>query len=344
MEKKRTLRWLIPLILLLLLIPLIVPSSLPSAGAEESVPEYQPVELSNPDPGPVPTEAVEWTKKVTRDRVLYAPHADAYVTGENGKPFAYQDGTIYVKIEERVIDGTRVMFTWVQIADPSQLRAQFTQPYPSESSKYGTDLAKRERAVVALNGDYCTGIKAGLVYRNGTEYRRVEPGKYDQLIVDIWGNFHILRGPKLSDLAAYEGSILHSFIFGPALVIDGAVVDIGTEADYVPNMTFRKKTQRQVICQMDTLSYLIISTEGPEQSRNGGLTLYDMAQLAYNCGAQQAYNLDGGSSTWLVLGNERISNSNGRQLRPITDIIYFVTAEPDPASSAEAGVASEAAP
>ena len=85
---------------------------------------------------------------------------------------------------------------------------------------------------------------------------------------------------------------------------------------------------------MDTLSYLILTTEGPEQSKNGGFDLFTMQQLAYECGAQQAYTLDGGSSTWLVLGNERISNSNGRKLRPITDIIYFVTAEPDPAGTA----------
>ena len=236
------------------------------------------------------------------------------------------------------------MFTWVQIADPSQLRAQFCQPYPSESAKYATDLAKRERAVLTLNGDYCTGIKAGLVIRNGREFRRVEPGKYDQLIIDLQGDFHILRGPRLSEFDAYEGNILHSFVFGPALIIDGVLVDIGTQSDYVPNMNFKVKAQRQIICQMDTLSYLIITTEGPEQSRDGGFSLYDMAQLAFDCGAQQAYTLDGGSSTWLVLGRERISNSNGKQLRPITDIIYFVTAEPEPSAAAGQDAASEETP
>ena len=62
MKKKQTALWLIPLILLLLLIPFIVPSSLSVAGAESvDLPVFEPVVLSNPNPGPVPTEQVPWT-------------------------------------------------------------------------------------------------------------------------------------------------------------------------------------------------------------------------------------------------------------------------------------------
>ena len=334
MNKKQTLVWLIPLILLLLLIPFIVPSSISVAGAEADLPQYSPVILTNPHPGAVPTEEVPWNNQ-TREKVLYDPHADGFTRNENGLPCAYQDGTIYVRIDERVIQNTRVMFTWVQIADPSQFRAQFYTPYPSEGKKYATEYAKRDRAVLTMNGDYCVGVRQGVVIRNGTEFRKVEPGRYDQLIVDDEGDFHILRAPTLSDFEPFYGSILHSFVFGPALVINGELVDIGTEHDYVPNSTFKKKAQRQILCQMDKLSYLIITTEGPEQSKDGGFSLYDAAQLAYDCGAKQAYTMDGGSSTWLVLGTDRINNLKGRNLRQITDVVYFVTAEPDPAATPE---------
>ena len=336
MKKKPALVWLIPLIILLLLVPFIVPSSISSAGAESDLPKYEPVVLTNPAPGPVATEEVAWTNSnATRAKALYAPHTDAFVRNENGLPCGYQDGTIYVKMDERVIGNTRVIFTWIQIADPSQFRAQFTAPYPSEGALYASKLAERERAVLTMNGDYCVGIRQGVVIRNGIEYRRVEPGKYDQLIIDDEGDFHILRAPQLSDIDPYYGSILHTFIFGPALVINGELVDIGTEHDYVPNSTFKKKAQRQILCQMDKLSYLIITTEGPEQSKDGGFTLYDAAQLAYDCGAKQAYTMDGGSSSWLVLGTDRINNLKGKNLRKITDIVYFVTAEPDPSPATE---------
>ena len=58
--------------------------------------------------------------------------------------------------------------------------------------------------------------------------------------------------------------------------------------------------------------------------------MYTLAKIAYETGAVNAYNLDGGCTTWLMLGADRVNNHNGRNLRPITDMIYFVTAEKDP--------------
>ena len=332
MKKKQTALWLIPLILLLLLIPFIVPSSLSVAGAESvDLPVFEPVVLSNPNPGPVPTEQVPWTNSsAMRDKVLFAPHADAFIRNEKGLACGYQDGTIYVKIEERVIQNTRVIFTWIQIADPSQFRAQFANPYPGTSETDADKLAGRENAVLTINGDSCTGIRAGTVIRNGETYRSVDAKRYHQLIVDRQGDFHILANPTTADLAAWEGNILHSFVFGPALVINGEKQEIGEQRDYGSGITFRKNAQRQVICQMDTLSYLIVTTEGPEQSAGGGFTLYEMVDLVFEMGVQTAYNLDGGCTTWLVLENERINNPQRRSARGITDILYFVTAEEDP--------------
>ena len=121
-------------------------------------------------------------------------------------------------------------------------------------------------------------------------------------------------------------------------MVDGVLQDIGEARDYGSSMNFKVRAQRQVFCQVGPLSYLIVTTEGPEQAKKGkegGFSMYDMAQLVYDCGAVNAYNMDGGSSTWLTLGTKRISNSNGRQLRKITDIVFFVTAEPDASGKAK---------
>ena len=90
-----------------------------------------------------------------------------------------------------------------------------------------------------------------------------------------------------------------------------------------------KKTQRSAICQMGPLSYLLITTEGPEQSRDGGFTIPELGDLAYAMGAKNAFNLDGGSSAWLVLGGERINTMKTRNIQKISDSIYFVTAVPE---------------
>jgi len=323
MTKKRALLWLIPTILLLLMIPFIVPSALTYAGAEElDLPEYNPVELTNPNPGPqLPLPDARGA-----DLEHYSANPDGYVYDEaTDAAWEYRDGTLYVKIENRMIGNTKVFFTWVQIADPTQLRTHVSQ----ETSPIRE--AKKVNPVLAISGDWYSGRSEGIIYRNGVQMRAPKPfGNYDALIIDDQGDFHILYRPAADAFTPYEGHILHSFLFGPALVIDGEL-QVFDKNNYGSGagMGLPNKTQRQAICQMDELSYLIVTTEGPEQSRNGGFTIPEFTDLVASCGVKQAYNLDGGSSVWLVLGGTRVNNPRG-QKRPIGDLIYFATAEPDP--------------
>ena len=335
MKNPRRLLWLISLIVLLLLIPFIVPSPVmsPDAGAESvydapdvyDVPAYVPVELENPDAElpdlPKGTSSVAALKKQTP----WLPYPDKYVRDEAGNLTGYVDGTISVRVEEKVLQGTKVLFTWVQIADANQFRPAVNGRYPNVSDVRPTNMAKELRAVLAINGDYFTDHNFGVIYRNGNKIRRSKFGELDALIIDFDGNFHILKAPSLADFDAYEGQIMHSFVFGPGLVIDGEMQTFGKERQ---RMNVHERHQRQILCQMDELSYLIISTEGPEQTDQlGGFTVVEAAQLAYDCGAKQAYNLDGGSSTWLLLDNTRINNLGSKNMRYLIDMIYFTTAD-----------------
>ena len=346
MKKKPSLLWLIPLILLLMIIPFLVPSALPYAGAEKAdLPVYAPVELANPNPEPLlplpsPKEA---------DPTPYAPRADGYVYDEaTGAAWEYRDSTIYVKIDTRVINDTKVLFTWIQIADPSQLRTQIT----GETNP--VKLAQRLRAVVAINGDWYSGRPEGTIYRN-TVLMREKPvtKKYDLLIIDDEGDFHILYRPEDDAVAPYVGSILHSFMFGPGLVIDGKLMT-DDENTFVKNqygsgqgMGLTNKTQRQALCQMGKLSYLIITTEGPgsKQDKDHGFTAAELAQLAYDVGAVNAYNLDGGNSASLILNGVKMNRFGKGGIREITDLIYFITAEaPDSVTDTAAETEGSTAP
>ena len=51
-----------------------------------------------------------------------------------------------------------------------------------------------------------------------------------------------------------------------------------------------------------------MTTEGPENKGSTGLTMAEFAQLLYDMGAQNAYNLDGGSSSVMVYDGEIINN------------------------------------
>ena len=56
-------------------------------------------------------------------------------------------------------------------------------------------------------------------------------------------------------------------------------------------------------------------------------TLRDLAMSLADC--QTVYTLDGGNSTQLIFMGQKINNvkNNGDSVRPITDIIYFASAQ-----------------
>ena len=301
----------------------------------EELPEYEPVELENPDAEPLPMGE----KK--KDQVIpapYAPHAESFLPDREG----YVDSTISVRIETRIIMNTKVFFTFVQIADPSQLR---TYSIRNGSVK---DNAEKVKSVLAVNGDWYTAKEKkgnGVIWRNGVRKRNVDHGIYDGLFIDRNGDFHILRHPKKGAVAdaPFADNIMHSFVFGPALVIDGEIVHLdgtpgfitGAKRNTTDEILARtvgsfKSTQRAALCQMGPLSYLIITTEGPEQSEGGGFSTDQMARLAWDMGAQQAFNIDGGTSAQLVIGTERLNalGNGGKSNRAVGDMIFFATAEP----------------
>ena len=332
MRKNRPLVWLIPLILLLLLIPFVVPSALTYAGAEgDSLPVYAPVELAgkHPEPLSMPDPSVP-----SPDH--YEANPDCFIYDEaTGLPCGYQDDTIYIKIETGMVRGNLVYFTWVQIADASQMRT-----FARRSDSYPDRMAKALDSLLAVNADWFSDRAGGIIYRNGVLMRAEKDApRHDVLIIDDEGDCHILRHPSLDDFKPYEGHILHSFLFGPGLVINGELMTSDTET-FVQNhygtgngMGLTNRTQRQIFCQMGKLSYLIITTEGPQETKDGGFTAAEAADLAYAMGAVNAYNFDGGNSACVIMKNPRANtyvklNRYKKTARSIPDLIYFVTAVP----------------
>lgn len=304
---------LLMLAIMTFLIPAATPMEIAIGEGLEGYPAYQPVTLEAVMVEPIPYDA----------KTPYAPSDAGWLPEKGG----YLDDTISVRVETmRAYDST-IMLCWVQIADPSQLRAESTKPYPSKATAIGDVLAKRVDAVVAVNGDYFVHRKEGYVVRNGQELRGVErcDDRYDTLIIDEKGDMHIIQQPTAEKIEAFEGKIIHALSFGPGLVVDGELVQEFTMKECAP----AKKTQRICLAQMGPLSYLIVATEGPENKGSTGLKLADFAQLVYDLGAQNAYNLDGGSSSTLVLDGKKINSLSTGKKRAIGDILYFVTAVPD---------------
>ena len=250
----------------------------------------------------------------------YAPNEACYLADGSG----YEDASLSVNIQTIQAYDTTVQVIRVKIADPSQIRTAMSARYGSTNTNLGPTLARRNKAVLAINGDFFNFNNRGYLVRQGKLYRDRPDGVYDVLIIDDKGDLHILPKATHQQLAAFPGVMVNTFNFGPGLVINGVMTESFTDNESVPE----KKTQRICIGQTGPLSYICIATEGPENKGSVGLTLAEFAQLALDQGCINAYNLDGGSSSTVVLQNKKINALSTGKTRPICDILYFSTAIP----------------
>lgn len=235
----------------------------------------------------------------------------------------YEDGSLSVRIETMREHETNILVAHVKITDPSQLRTAMAGRYGTTGTVLPDKLAQRAHAVLAINGDFFNFNSVGYLVRQGRLYRDKTNESLDVLIIDENADFHILIDPKPAQTHGFEGTVVNSFNFGPALVKDGEIVHTTKRL----NVGLEKETQRMGIGQTGSLEYICVAAEGPEQKDSDGLTIPEFAQLMKDLGAVQAYNLDGGSSSAMMLGGEKINARSTKKMRSICDILYFSTLE-----------------
>ncbi len=258
----------------------------------------------------------------------YPPVAEAL--GEDGR--SYDDGTLRIRIEEDVVNDTHIYWVSVSLKDASQLRTALAGPRGSKKLEQPTTIARRANAVLALNGDFFTGHNSGVVYRQGELLRNEPAYTRDELLIDENGDLHILafqpRAGKqvISDrLAAFqqEHRIVQAFCFGPGLIADG----VKQEFNYAEKVScgYPTRAQRIIFCQTGPLEYLFLVTEGKEQNQPGFTVPECVELLEQRGGILQAYNLDGGNSTQIILCGEKINARDYGKARDIADMIVFAT-------------------
>lgn len=247
----------------------------------------------------------------------------------------YEDPSISVRIEKGRIYDTAYLVAYVKIANASQMRSAMAGRYSDDGKEFGNTLAKRNKAVLAINGDYFIGHNnVGFVTRQGKNYRtkcdNVEEKsgrRFDVLLIDDKGDLHILPQATNADIAAFPGVIVNGYTFGPGLVIDGE-----RQTDFVNmNNASDKPAMRMCLAQTGELEYLCIASEGPEDPGSVGMTLEQFTDLVASFeGVRNAYNLDGGISSTMSFKQNgkyvRVNSPNNPKSRQLKDILYFASA------------------
>ena len=156
----------------------------------------------------------------------------------------YQDPTLHVTIETGRKDECDFWAARVKIGHPSQLRTAAAAGFENDYTAKGVYIARRQNAVLAINGDYYSYYQYGYILRQGKEFRNKLRAERDVLAIDENGDFHILYTPDRNSMTpTLDGKkLINVFHFGPALVADG---EIGTlEASY----WLAPESKRQRMC------------------------------------------------------------------------------------------------
>ena len=242
----------------------------------------------------------------------------------------YVDETLHVRIEERRYQDSLAHVAWVKIAHPSQLRTALSSTQKnilSSTPRMRTTSEIAQRAggvVVAINGDWFASENRsfGYIVRMGEVLREKDTNVRDSLLIDDQGNFHLLVSPDKADREAITNAydIINAFSFGPAMIIDGTLVDI--RKDYQFNAF--EANPRTAIGQIGELEYVMVVVDGRSKVSNG-LTILDLQQFMMELGCQQAFALDGGGTATMHFHGNTVNNPSDREERPLSDIIYFAS-------------------
>ena len=233
---------------------------------------------------------------------------------------SYYDGKIMIEIERFESNKLVYYVAHVELSDAGYLRTAFAHDTFGRNIRETTSvIAARNDAIFAINGDFYGFRGDGLIIRNGVLYRDIPRPRSSNyaLIVDKDGNLSIAREGEVSGEELVINGALHSFSFGPGLVVDG--VNVASTGSCNP---------RTAIGQIAPLRYVFIVVDG-RTSVSYGISLFDLAELFIGLGCHTAYNLDGGGSACMWFLGRTVNNPTGSgdriAERSISDIIYIGT-------------------
>jgi len=252
----------------------------------------------------------------------------------------YEDPSLKVDIYwgGRIYD-TNYVYAIIKIAHPNQLRTAMAYRYNSDYTIPGHKMAQANNAVFAINGDYFNYYQHGYLVRHTTRFRNRPNEIWDMLIIDQHGNFHTIMQPTAAKIEAWQAensdlTMVNTFNFGPVIIKDGQLAyedfDLTLNHDYIGA---HKLCQRMAFAQLDELTYLAVTSEGPEDEGSAGLTMDQFAECLMEVDSkieeydiQVAYNLDGGSSSTMVFKEKKVNAPTNPKVRYLCDIIYFASA------------------
>ena len=292
-------------------------------------PENQPVARTEilSDIQFVCDKAIESSKEQIKSREpVYVIDLDSYVAprpdfSKYDDAFDnYVDPTIEVHYYSENMYNSIFHFMDVKIKHPSQLRLALAGNSYGATRDYPSSISKTVNAVAAVSGSFYNARPYGVVIYNRNLLKKV-PKNLDVLLIDSEGELHIVNDREIESSGVLENyDIIHAISFGPELVKDGEELTV-TKPDWQPN----RNDSRTAICTFeDKLHYLICIVEAGKPTSKG-IYMQTFAHELAAKGVKSAYNLDGGQTGTMVIGNRLKNRVSWGPQKKQGEILYFAT-------------------
>ena len=205
------------------------------------------------------------------------------------------------------------------IYDASKIKVTYSKNI-GYTGEYLVDMAKRENAVVAINGSGFTdeggqgngGQAIGTIISNGKIISDYGHSQYGGGIIGFTSDNKLYLG-KISAEEAINMGIRDAVEFGPFLIVNGKSAFINGNGGYGIH-------PRSAIAQRKDGIVLFLVIDG-RSLKSKGADMNDLVDILLRYHAYIASNLDGGNSSALVIDNKIINHpinwDNLEQTRPI---------------------------
>lgn len=297
----------------------------PSATALPEVsptPTVEPTEIVQSAATLSPMATAEPTPTPTPDPVGYfgTKFADKFTDGEIiSNKDGYQSQYVNITLTPYDENGVEFYVADIYVKDISYLQTGLAKDtYGSGYSEWPAKLCERLGGIIAINGDYYGARKDGTIIRNGVLYRTDAYPDRDTCVLFWDGTMETYSKIKLDVDGLMERGAYQSWCFGPALLDDEG----NPKTKFNSDVTGRNP--RTAIGYFEPGHYCFVVADGRSKSSKG-LTMSELSTLMYNLGCKVAYNLDGGQTSQMVVGDD-VVNDPYKDGRKCSDIIMI--AEP----------------
>lgn len=218
-----------------------------------------------------------------------------------------------IEISEKKFDGYLVA-----VYEPSRVKTLVTANL-GKSGQYVTTMAKNNDALIAINGggfddpnfSSTGGSPLGITVRDG-EYITIKLYSGSGGVIGFTEDDKLVLG-KMTVAQAKEKGIRDAVTFGPFLIVNGKPSEVLGNGGW-------GTAPRTAIAQRQDGIVLFLVVDGRTATKPGA-DMDDLIEILLNYGAYNAANLDGGTSSVLVVNNvivnDPIDSTGAHKTRPI---------------------------